>query len=100
MSVTSQEDDGVMGGDERKRKIRSKSLSGPKLEGGNLEKGQYGASEQGCMRTFYSSVSEYLYVPIMPNSRPAHRWIRLDETISTVFSVNYHLRTKKHRSST
>jgi len=40
MSVTSQEDDGVMGGDERKRKIRSKSLSGPKLEGGNLEKGQ------------------------------------------------------------
>lgn len=41
MSVTSQEDDGVMGGDERKRKIRSKSLSGPKLEGGNLEKGQY-----------------------------------------------------------
>ena len=41
MSVTSQEDDGVMGGDERKRKIRSKSLSGPKLEGGNLEKGQW-----------------------------------------------------------
>lgn len=41
MSVTSQEDDGVMGGDERKRKIRSKSLSGPKLEGGNLEKGQF-----------------------------------------------------------
>jgi hypothetical protein len=27
----------------------------------------------------------YLYVPIMPNSWPAHRWILLDDKISPVF---------------
>jgi hypothetical protein len=34
-------------------------------------------------------VSGYLYVPIMPNDRPAHQCIHLDEAISTVFSVSY-----------
>jgi hypothetical protein len=72
MSVTSQEDDGVMGGDERKRKIRSKSLSGPKLEGGNLEKGQCSSIARGKLLSRYVALTS-------PHSHSSHVKDRLQK---------------------
>lgn len=77
MSVTSQEDDGVMGGDERKRKIRSKSLSGPKLEGGNLEKGQ----------SLPVGISEIRVSPLFQSRDPG---TQRDELITTQHHITIH----------